>query len=54
MKEKMKTKRVYDDDGFYVGYIKDRGYEGNDRFAFCLKGGAILYTRSSYLEGDIS
>lgn len=50
MNMKMKTKRIYDDNGEYVGFIKDRGWCGNTRFAFCLKGGAVLYTRATYLE----
>lgn len=47
--ERMKTERVYID-GEYIGSIKDRGGYGCDRFAFCLPGGAVLFSRATYAE----
>lgn len=48
--EKMKTERVYIG-GEYVGSIKDRGgVDNNSRYAFCLPGGGVLFTRRTYSE----
>jgi len=49
-RERAKTERIYHG-GEYVGYIKDRGYIcSNERVAFCLPGGGVLFTRSSVEE----
>ena len=45
----MKSERIYRD-GEYIGYIKDRGGYGCDRWAFCLPGGGVLFTRATYAE----